>query len=238
VSSQSIDLVGAVGDRTTQGLGRLVGQYTRSTKLVALLQGLYALGQDMELLWQKIGRMLNSQDDATQSAPNTSGAVGAQLRGIGLLVGVTNVVPGPNGLVTLTDAQFLKLILARIYRNYVKGGTVPQLLIAIQIVMPDLTTADLVKITEIGFMTTMVEIGREVQDWEAGIFALTSGISMTKGAILPRPSGVTLTLWWWATGSFTFALEDDTSSLEDADGEGFNTTESITAGIGRWPEDF
>jgi hypothetical protein len=238
VSSQEIDLVGVVGDRNTQGLGRLVGQYVPAVKLVALLRGLYELGQDMELLWQQIGRMLNPNDDATQATPNTSGAVGAQLRGTGNLVGVTNVVPGPSGPITLTDPQFLKLILARIYRNHVRGGTLPQLLAAIQIVMPDLTTADLVKITEIGFMTTMVQIGREVQAWEAGIFALVSGVSMNKGAVLPRPSGVSLLTWWWSAGCFTFATEADQTVLVDENGVGFNTTESFTSGVGRMPEDF
>jgi hypothetical protein len=238
MSSTTIDLVGEAGNRDTQGLGRLVGQYVRSVNLVALLRGLYELGQDMDLLWQKVGRLLNPNDDATQATSNTAGAAGAQLRGIGNVVGVVNVVPGPNGPITLTDAQFLKLILARIYRNHVRGGTVPQLLAAIQIVMPDLTTSDLVKITEIGFMTTMVMIGREVEDWEAGIFAIVSGVSMTKAALMPRPSGVTLAPWWWDVGCFTFATEADQTVLVDETGVGFNTTESFTSGIGRMPEDF
>jgi hypothetical protein len=61
---------------------------------------------------------------------------------------------------------------------------------------------------------------------------------MTKGAVLPRPTGVTLATYWWDTGCFTFATEEDETVLEDSDGEGFNTTESATEGIGRWAEDF
>lgn len=238
MSSAALDLVGVVGDRETQGLGRLIGQYTRSPKLIALLRGLYEMGQDMDLLWQKLGRLTNPYDDATQATPNTDGAVGAQLRGIGYLVGVTNVVPGPSGPITLTDAQFLRLILVRIHRNHAKGGTIPQLVEAIQIVMPALTTSEYLAILEIGFMTTMVIVGRQVQDWEAGIFALVSGVSMTKGAVMPRPSGVTLACWWWSVGCFTFAEENDLTRLVDEAGCGFNSVESITVGDGRWPEDF
>jgi hypothetical protein len=238
MASPTIDLVGTPGDRNTQGLGRLTGQFVPSVKLVALLRGILELGQDMELLLQKLGRYLNPVDDATQATANTDGAVGAQLLAIGAIVGVSNVVPGPTGQLTLTDAQYLKLILARIYRNHVKGGTLPQLLEALQIVMPDLTTSDLVRITEIGHMTTLVAVGREVEAWEAGIFNLTSGVSMSRGAVLPRPTGVSLSQYWWADGCFTFALESDVTTLEDPNGVGFNTTESATVGIGRWAEDF
>lgn len=238
MSSTTLDLVGVVGDRATQGLGRLVGQYVQSIKLVALLQGLYQLGQDMELLWQKVGRLTNPYDNATQATPNTSGAVGAQLLGLGRMVGVTNVVPGPSGDVVLTDAQFLKLIMARIYRNHARGGTVNQLITALQIIMPDLTTGSLLTIIESGRMAVFVQVGRQVQDWEAGVFAVASGVSMTRGALLPRPDGVTLAEWWWCSGAFTFATEADLTVLVDPAGEGFNTTESFTAGIGIFPEDF
>jgi hypothetical protein len=246
MSFAPIDLVGKVGYRDTQGLGRLVGQYVRSPKLVALLQGLYEMGQDMQLLWFKIGRMLDPSDDASQASANTDGARGAQLIGIGNLVGVTNVVPGASGPITLTDAQFLKLILVRIYRNHVKGGTHDQLIEAIKLVMPDLTTDAELHIDELGVqtssdatgMTTLVSVRRKVEAWEAGIFALTSGVAMTKGDVLPRPDGVSLLCWWWNEGAFTFALEDDLTTLENADGVGFNPNENITVGDGHWPEDF
>ena len=233
-----VDLVGTPGDRMTQGLGRLAGQYVQSQKLVALLRGLYEMGQDMQLLWSKIGRMLNPDDDASQAAVNTDGAKTFQLLGIGNLVGVTNVVPGASGPITLTDAQFLKLVKVRIYRNHVKGGTINQLIAAIQIVMPDLATSDLLHVDELGGMTTMVSVGREVQAWEAGIFAIPSGVGQNRGAMMPRPSGVSLLCWWWDDGCFTFALESDITTLVDENGEGFNTSESFTEGIGRWPEDF
>lgn len=238
MSFEAIDLVGTVGDRETQGLGRLVGQYVRSARLVGLLRGLYELGQDMQLLWSKVGRLLDPNDDASQALPNANGAKTFQLLGIGNLMGVTNVVPGASGPITLTDAQFLKLILVRIYRNHVRGGTIPQLIEAIQIVMPDLTTSALMRVDEVGSMTTLVSVGREVAAWEAGIFAIPAGVARTKGAVLPKPDGVSLLTWWWDEDCFTFALEDDLTTLVDEDGVGFNTSESFTEGIGRWPEDF
>lgn len=241
-----VDLVGTPGDRTTQGLGRLVGQYVRSARLVALLRGLYELGQDMQLLWLKINRLLNPNDDASQAEENADGAKTFQLLGIGNLVGVTNVVPSLDGPITLSDAQFLKLILARIYRNHTRGGTIPQLIEAIQIVLPDLTTDAELHIEELGVrvsssasgMTVMVFVAREIEAWEAGIFALTSGVARTRYAILPKPDGVSLLCWWWDDGCFTFAVDDDPTTLLDEDGVGFNTSDSITEGIGRWPEDF
>ena len=238
MSCAPINLIGTPGDRTTQGLGRLIGQFVPSVKLVALLRGIYELGQDLELLAQKVGRYLNPLDDATQAAANTDGAKGAQLKAIGNLVGVANKVPGVAGLITLTDAQYLKLIQARIFRNHARGGTIPQIIQAIQILMPDLTTADLLRVEEPAAMTILVCVGREVEAWEAGAFALRDGVSQTKWAILPRGGGVSLLTYWWAEGCFTFADENDTTTLVDEDGVGFNTSESITEGIGRWPEDF
>jgi hypothetical protein len=246
MSFDPIDIVGTPGNRDTQGLGRLAGQYVRSERLIVLLRGLYELGQDMQLLWSKIGRILDPNDDASQAASNTDGAKTFQLLGIGNLVGVTNVVPGASGPITLTDAQFLKLILARIYRNHVRGGTIPQFIEAIQIVMPDLTTDAMLHVEELGVrvssgatgLTVMVIVGREVVAWETGIFAITSGVARTRYAVLPKPDGVSLLCWWWNEGCFTFALEDDPTTLVDEDGVGFNTSESITEGIGHWPEDF
>ena len=246
MSFETVNLVGTPGDRDTQGLGRLAGQYVRSSRLIELLRGLYELGQDMQLLLTKVGRLLDPSDDASQAAVNTDGAKTFQLLGIGNLVGVTNVVPGATGPITLSDAQFLKLVLARIYRNHAKGGTIPQLIEAIQIVMPDLTTDALLHVEELGVrvasgatgLTVMVLVGREVVAWEAGIFAITSGVARTRYAVLPKPDGVSLLCWWWNEGAFTFALEDDITTLVDEDGVGFNTSESITEGIGHWPEDF
>lgn len=242
------DYIGVAGNPDTQGLGRLVSQYVNSPKLKALLTGILALANDLDLLFSRVQRVMNPSDDVTYDPGsagaypvNTQGAKGFQLQIIGAVVGVTNVVP-PAGTATapqtLTDAQFLKLINAKIFRNHVRGCTVPQLLESLQLVMPDLTTSSAIQIIEIGFMTTMVEVNREVQNWEAGICAIPAGHNPIKGGVLPRPMGASLLTWWWDTECFTFADEADQTVLVDPAGEGWNTDESFTTGIGRWPEDF
>jgi hypothetical protein len=236
MASTPIDIIGKAGDPTTQGLGRVVGQYVNSPKLIALLQGLYELGQDMDLLWQKLARMTSLTDDASQAAPNTSGAVGAQLRGIGNLVGVSNIVPGPTGNVTLTDAQYRLLIAARILRNHVRGGTLPQLIQAIQIVMPDLTTSSSLTITELGHMTLLVAVGREMQNWEAGIFAIPSGVNRVKGGLLPRPMGVALLTYWQNAGCFGFSSSTNPGVALFSGALGFNSSTSSTTG--HWARSF
>jgi hypothetical protein len=249
MASPTQDYVGQAGNPNTQGLGRLISQYAKSPALQTWLGGIYAMANDLELLLQRIGRMLSLTDDITYTPDagvtypvNTNGAQGAQLQVIGRVVGVTNVVPAAGTASTpqvLSDAQFRLLIAAKIYRNFVRGGTIPQLLRAIQIVMPDLTTAAHLTLIELkGAMAVLIQVGREVQNWEAGIFAIPSGQNNLKGAVLPRPMGVTTPAYWWDTGCFTFATEADDTVLEDPTGEGFNTTESATTGIGRWPEDF
>ena len=236
MSSPTIDLIGKAGIPSTQGLGRLVGQYVNSPKLVALLQGLYELGQDMELLWQKLGRMTSLTDDASQNTTNTDGAVGVQLQAIGRLVGVSNVVPGPLGNITLFDDQYRKLISARILRNHVRGGTIPQLVEAIQTIMPDLTTPDELTITKIGYMTIVVAVGRPVEYWEAGIFAITSGVSMTKGAILPRQTGAAFLTYWRNAGCFGFSSSTDPGVPLFTGALGFNSDPTSTTG--HWARSF
>lgn len=236
MSSPSIDLIGQAGDPSTQGLGRLIGQYVNSSKLVALLQGLYDLGQDMELLWQKLGRMTSLTDDASQSTSNTDGAIGAQLRGIGNLMGVSNVVPGPSGNITLTDSQYRLLISARILRNHVRGGTIPQLVEAIQTIMPDLTTPDDLTVAKIGHMTVIVAIGRQVENWEAGIFSIPSGVSMTKGAIMPRQTGASLLTYWHNAGCFGFSSSTNPGVPIFTGSLGFNSDPTSTTG--HWARSF
>jgi hypothetical protein len=114
MSSPSINYVGTAGDPTTQGLGRLIGQYVKSPKLAALLAGIYGMAQDLEGLFQRLGRLLNVDDDIYDAQPNTYGAQADQLRIIGNLVGVTSVLP--DGTV-LADVDFRQLVRAKQYRN-------------------------------------------------------------------------------------------------------------------------
>jgi hypothetical protein len=254
MSSPTINYIGKAGDPTTQGLGRLSSQYVKSAKLQALITGILSMGQDLELLFQRIARILNPDDDINYdpgndrvdpSSPggpgvypvNTEGAKGFQLQVIGQIVGVTNVVPVTiTQDFTLPDSVYLRLIKLKIYRNFVKGGTIPQLLEAIQIIMPDLTTAELIQIVEIGHMTTLVAVGREVTGWEGGIFAIPSGQSNLPGAVLPRPSGVALRTFWQMAGCFGFSLSDNAGVPILTGALGFNLeTDSTT---GRWARSF
>jgi len=241
MTSTTIDYIGTVADTATQGLGRLIGQYVNSPKFIALLTGIYDLANDMELMFQKIARFYNIDDDCSANTPNTSGATGAQLLGIGRLVGMTNKVPAADGSsIDLADAQFIRLIRAKIYRNTVKGGTIPQLLYAIQLVMPDLVTvppADpLIIISEVQPMTVLIAIGRAMYSWEEGAFAITGGISMIKGALLPRPDGVLLATYWFDTGSFCFSSSDDPGVALVTGGLGFNEDPASTTG--HWARSF
>lgn len=126
MTSPSIDLVGTAGDPTTQGLGRLISQYVNSPKLVALLAGIYAMGQDLDNLIQRMQRLLNVDDnvyytpDGGATYPvNTLGASNDQLRIIGQLVGVSNVLPDGTDL---SDADFLNPVKAKIFRNSAKSN--------------------------------------------------------------------------------------------------------------------
>jgi hypothetical protein len=242
------DYIGVAGNPATQGLGRLVSQYVNSPNLKTLLAGILALANDLDLLFSRVQRIMNPLDDVTYDPGaagiypvNTQGAKTEQLKIIGYVVGVSNVVPGAGTTTapqTLSDAHFLLLINAKIYRNFVKGCTIPQLLHSLQLIMPDRTGAGDIVITEIGFMTTMVMVNRAVADWEAGICAIPAGHSPIRGGILPRPTGTSLLTWWWDADSWTFATEADLTVLVDPTGSGFNTSESFTTGIGHWPQDF
>jgi hypothetical protein len=244
------DLIGKAGDTTTQGLGRLVSQYASSPKLIGLLQGLYELGQDMDLLWRKIQRLLNPHDDVN-AAPGDpavdAGTVGSgdtgptgticvQLDIIGRIVGISRVLPNKT---VMTNTLYLSLILARITRNHVQGATIPELVnMLVSILDPTATGSPDISVVEIGYMTILVEVDRELTADEMSIFAISSGVNFVPGGLLPRQTGVYLATYWRDTGCFTFATEDDTTVLEDPAGEGFNTTESATVGVGRWAEDF
>lgn len=246
MSSPTQDYVGQAGDPTTQGLGRLVGQYAQSSVLATLLGGIYAMANDLELLGQRVGRMMSLTDDITYTPDsgvtypvNSRGAQGAQLQGIARVVGVTNVVPAAGlatGLETLEDWQFRLLIVAKIYRNYVRGGTIPQLIKAIQLIMPDLTTTGSLIITEIGHMTVLVAVGRFVANTEAGIFALPSGQNNLKGAILPRPSGIALMTYWQNAGCFCFSSSTNQGVPLFTGGLGFNSDPASTTG--HWARSF
>ena len=249
MSSPVQEYIGQTGNPLTQGLGRLCAQYAKSPSLQTLITGVGGMANDLELLFQRVQRYLNPLDDVSYTPDggatypvNTHGAQGGatgQLATIGRIVGVTNVVPGA-GLTsspqTLTDAQYLKLINAKIFRNFVKGGTVPQLLQSIQIIMPDLTSASAVKIGEIGFMTTLVAIGRAVNDWEAGIFAIPSGQRQLKGGIMPRPSGVALLTYWQNAGCFGFSSSSNPGVALFTGALGFNTDH--TSNTGHWARSF
>jgi hypothetical protein len=247
MASPTQDYVGQAGNPKTQGLGRLVSQYAKSPALQTWLGGIYAMANDLELLFQRIGRAMSLDDDicydpwsAGVYPVNTQKAKGAQLQIIGRVVGVTSVVPAEGTATSpqvLTDAQFALLIAAKIYRNSVKGGSIPQLIHAIQLVMPDLTSASLLTTWEIpNRMTVLVAVGRAVENWEAGIFAIPSGQNNLKGAVLPRPSGVTLQTFWQSAGCFGFSSSTAPGTPLLAGALGFNSDPASTTG--HWARSF
>jgi hypothetical protein len=246
MSSPTQDYIGQAGNPLTQGLGRLCAQYTKSPSLQTLISGVGGMANDLELLFQRVQRYLNPADDVSYTPDggitypvNTNGAQGAQLQTIGRIVGVNNTVPAA-GLATqpqvLTDAQYLKLVNAKIFRNFVRGGTCPQLLKSIQMIMPDLTSASLVKISDIGHMTTLVAVGRAVNDWEAGIFAIPGGQNNLKGAILPRPTGVAFLTYWQNAGCFGFSSSSNPGVALFTGALGFNS--SHLSATGHWARSF
>jgi hypothetical protein len=246
MSSPTQDYIGQATNPATQGLGRLVAQYSRSPKLITLLGGIYAMANDLELLFQRIGRSMSLTDDINRTLDggvtypaNTNMAHGAQLATIGRVVGVTNVVPAAGlatGPSTLDDLFYRRLIAAKIYRNSVKGGSIPQLIHAIQLLMPDLTTTGSIIATEIGHMSILVAVGRFVSNQEAGMFAIPSGQNNLKGAIIPRPSGVAVLTYWQNAGCFCFSSSTAAGTPLFTGGLGFNSDPASTTG--HWARSF
>lgn len=293
MSSAPLDLVGKVGDPTTQGLGRLIGQYTGSTNLIALLQGTYLMGQDLDLLFQRLSRLMNPNDDVNYGPPtypaNTRGAgqsndmgytaynagtaypvrslvsynaksyeciqattagtvptntsywvdvgpdgyVNVQLDIIGAVVGISRTLPN---LHLATNKLYLALIRAKIYRNHVKGGTIQQLIDQVLRIFAATTALSDVVVQELGHMTVLVMIGRQLTADESSIFDIPCGVNFIKASILPRPTGVRLLLAWQDSGCFCFSDESNAGVPLLVDGVGFNTTENATTG--HWAGDF
>lgn len=204
------------------------------------------MANDLELLLQRLGRSMSLSDDITYTPDggvnyptNGGGAQGAQLLAIGRVVGVTNVVPAAGTATapqTLEDFEFRRLIAARIYRNSVKGGSVPQLIHAIQLLMPDLTTTGSLSIEELGHMTVLVAVGRLVTNHEAGMFAIPSGQNNLKGAVIPRPSGVAMLTYWHNAGCFCFSSSTASGTPLFTGGLGFNSDPTSTTG--HWARSF
>ena len=240
------DYIGVAGNPATQGLGRLVSQYVNSPNLKTLLSGILALANDLDLLFSRVQRIMNLRDDITYDPGalgvypvNTQGAKTEQLKIIGYVVGVSNVVPAAGAATapqTLSDAHFLNLINAKIFRNFVKGCSIPQLLQSLQIIMPDRTGAGAIVISEIGFMTTLVAVGRAVADWEAGICAIPAGQNPIKGGVLPRPTGVALLTYWQNAGCFGFSSSSNPGVALFTGALGFNSDHTSTTG--HWARSF
>ena len=215
MASPTLDLVGTAGDPATQGLGRLIGQYVNSPKLVALLAGIYAMGQDLDNLIQRVQRLLNIDDNVNYSPDgnvtypvNSHGAAGDQLRIIGQLEGVSSTLP--NGTV-LNDTDFRQLVHAKIYRNSAKPN-IPSLRQALWWIF-DPTNAALLQAGETtAFVTQMlteslgtmcVRVTLIVQDLadlpsapRLNLLRLPAGRNHLPYGLLPRMAGSSIIFQW------------------------------------------
>ena len=246
MSSPSIDFVGTAGDPTTQGLGRLIGQYVGSTKLKALLAGIYGMAQDLEGLFQRLGRLPNVDDDIYDAQPNAYGAQADQLRIIGNLVGVTSVLP--DGTV-LADVDFRQLVRAKQYRNSAIANNPglrmtlwwifdPANALAMQGGASCSSTITLLTI-DLGTMAINVALiypdgGAQPSAVQLALLHLRAGRSNLSYGLLARPSGVELGFQWQpSTNVYSFSnlnpADPTASTMLTPDGVGWDVTTGVWA---------
>ena len=251
MSTPTIDLVGTVGDPTTQGLGRLISQYVNSPKLVALLGGIYAMGQDLEKLIQRMQRILNVDDDiyytpdGGETYPtNTRGARGDQLRIIGQLEGVSNILPNGD---ELSDADFLVLVKAKIFRNSAKSN-MPSLRMGLwwifdpanaqRLTDGDADASAIALVTDnLGTMGVRICLiypmaGPKTQPTttELSLLHLTAGRANLPYGLLPRMAGTDLSFQWQLDAAvFSFSSITDPGVPLTPDGVGWCTTQGVWA---------
>jgi hypothetical protein len=158
-----------------QMLSRLVSQYADKTRFRAFLTDIAAVPNNLEAAFAAIGEAID---------PTT--ATGEQLDLCGGLVGASRTLPSGD---TLSDAEFRVLVLAKIARNKCKG-TVPDMHAALMFLFgnPD------VQVVDTGGMAMEAQIGRLLTTDEKSVLSIASGDSLTPGGILPKPSGVRLTM--------------------------------------------
>lgn len=159
----------------SQMVSRLASQYADKTKFRAFLASVAAPAENLEEAFADVGLVLD---------PTT--AEGQQLEICGHLVGVTRTLPNGDAL---SDAQFRVLVLAKITRNHCKGA-VPEMHAALRFLFGDPD----VHVQDLGSMAMHAQIGRLLTAAEESVLALTSGDSLVPGGILPKPSGVSLSL--------------------------------------------
>ena len=254
MSSPSIDLVGKAGDPTTQGLGRLISQYANSPKLAALLAGIYAMGQDLDNLFQRLGRLLNPNDNIYVESGgaypvNTNPATDDQLRIIGQIVGVTKYLP--DGTV-LDDADLWQLVMAKIYRNSaVANGPGlrmtcwcifdPTNALAMQGGAACSSTITLLT-DDVGGMGVRVSLiyptsgVTQPTSTQLALLHLPAGRSNLPYGLIARPAGVEICFQWQPdVGVFSFAAAGDPSTLLTPNGVGFNAPGGTN---GTWARSF
>jgi len=256
MSSPPIDLVGKLGDSTTQGLGRVISQYVNSPKLTGLVSAILSIGQDLDNLFQRLQRLLNPNDnvyytpDGGVTYPiNNSPATGDQLRIIGQLVGVTKYLP--NGT-TLNDAGLWQLVMAKIYRNSARAD-MPSLRTSLWWIFDPVNalamqggaacsstitmlTAD---IGNMGILVTLIYPLTGVTQPTAtqlDLLHLPAGRSNLPYGLLARPDGTSLNFQWQPnTGVFSFSSPSNPGVPLAPGGVGFNNPGGT---IGTWARGF
>ena len=253
MSSPTINFVGTAGNPATQGLGRLVSQYANSPKLIGLLSGILAMGQDLDALFQRLARVLNINDDITYTPDggttypaNSNGAIGDQLRIIGNAVGVTSTLP--NGTI-LVAYDFRNLIRAKIFRNSATA-TMPNLRLglwwlfdpscAASLAAGGVCTSTITLVTEDLANNLAVRIALiypgilQPSDIQIAFLHLKVGRSNLPYALLPRPSGCELGFQWQpGTNVYSFSdINDGSHAPLTPGGVGWNVT------TGKWASAF
>lgn len=195
----------------TQGLERLAKQYRGKPRFEALLSGILADGQLVEDMLQDLAAILDV-DTAT----------GANLRLIGRLVGVADILP--NGVQLTDDDEFRALVRLKISRDmclYPSHAAVRDAVVAV--VDPDETGID-VDLRNLGGMLAWVIIQKVPTEKERGILMLDE-------AIIPRGATVKMIKQYIPDGAFCFSTLTDPGEPLLSGGHGFNT---LGGTLGSW----
>jgi hypothetical protein len=209
------------------------------------------MGQDLDNLVQRVGRLLNPNDniyytpDGGATYPvNNNPATGDQLRIIGQLVGVTKYLP--NGTV-LGDATFWQLVQAKIYRNSAvanSGGLRmslwwifdPTNALAMQegadcnSVITMLTDDSNHMSTRVTLIYPVTGAVQEPTDVQMELLHLRAGRSNLLYGLVARPSGTQLDFQWQPnTGVYSFSDINNIGVPLTPGGVGWDTTSGIWA---------
>lgn len=159
-------------DHVALGLSRVAMQYQASPNFIAYLTAILSLDNELEGVFQQIAQQVDIDV-----------ASGVNLDTIGVIVGISRVLPGgprnplPPDQSILTDAQYRLLLRAKIVKNHSRG-TNEDLLKGLMYVFGTASAA----IDDNNDMTVSIGVGKVLNTVEQVMLNLLD--------ILPRPAGV------------------------------------------------